>query len=401
MVPKDELFEKLTLLKEIDTLAISEIFFLSTCNRVEFIFSTALETNEEYVSTLLNNFYSDFALDLIYHYQLSAVVYQGVDAVTHLFKVSASLDSMLLGEREIIRQLRESYEYCRNLGLTGDLLRLVMNQVVKTSKEIYTNTRIAEKPVSVASLAARKLLNYNLPFDAPIVIIGAGETIALVTSYLAKKGYSNFRVYNRSLFNAKTLTQAIGGTAHELSTLGNEPFLFDVLITCTSAQEPIVNAVIWENITKNDDSKKVIIDLAIPNDVSETVQRFENVKNYISVDSLKNEIEENISFRQKEVLEAEKIISANLISLTKIIEIRELELSMGSYPEHIKTIRKNAMDNVFAKELIDIDESSLELINRMMDYMEKKCISVPMIIAKQTILNVETGKTRMPGSIKI
>ncbi len=401
VVPKEDILIKLSDLKNSDLLEIKEIFYLATCNRVEFVLSTPIPLTDEFISIFINIFYSNLAPDLIYFLLEKAAYFEGISAAKHLFEVSASFESIVIGEREIGRQMRDAYEFCRNLGFTGDLLRLVMKQVVKNAKEIFTNTRIAEKPISVASLAARKLINFQLPFDAPILLIGAGETNTLLTQYLYKKGYNNFTIFNRTLEKAKNLAERINGSYYELSKLEENCPNFDVLITCTSAPTPIITPDIWEIINKDSEHKKILIDLAVPFNIDKKVTAAPNVLEYYSVESLKIEIEENLAFRLKEVEEAKIIIDQNLNELHQILRLRTLEISLGSYPEHIKSIRTNALNEVFAKELNQMDEQSLDLIHRMMEYMEKKCISVPMVLAKQKILNITPEKHRMPGNIKI
>src|SRR5690606_38972490 len=121
---------------------------------------------------------------------------------------------------------------------TGDFLRLVMNRVVKTAKEVYTYTNISRNPISVVSLAYRKLRDLRISPNSRILIIGAGETNQNIGKYLSKHKYHNFSVFNRTLSKAQKLANELGGRAFDLSELGTFKEGFDVIITCTGAIDP-------------------------------------------------------------------------------------------------------------------------------------------------------------------
>src|SRR5690606_2157340 len=112
--------------------------------------------------------------------------YQGIEALNHLLRMSCSLDSLVVGEKEILAQVRKSYERCRASKFTGDFLRLVMERLVKTAKEVYTDTHIARNPVSIVSLAYRKLRDLKMDCDPRFLIIGAGETNQNLSKYIQK-----------------------------------------------------------------------------------------------------------------------------------------------------------------------------------------------------------------------
>jgi glutamyl-tRNA reductase len=128
---------------------------------------------------------------LCFYYMVSLMpIVQGEVAVSHLFNVASSVDSLVVGERQILSQLREAYEFARSQGLCGDAMRLLMDQAVLTSKEVFSTTRIGEKPVSVASLAVLKLLRYALRPDARILLIGAGQTNSIVAKILHSNAFT-------------------------------------------------------------------------------------------------------------------------------------------------------------------------------------------------------------------
>src|SRR5690606_38144436 len=135
--------------------------------------------------------------------------YSGMEALTHLFRMSCSLESLVVGEKEILAQVRRAYERCREAGFTGDYLRLIMDRLVKTAKEVYTYTNISRNPISVVSLAYRKLKEVKLPENPRILVIGSGETNQNLAKYLKKHQYANFVVFNRTLENAQKLANEL------------------------------------------------------------------------------------------------------------------------------------------------------------------------------------------------
>ncbi len=139
--------------------------------------------------------------------------YRGEEAMRHLLEVSASLDSMVLGEREIITQVRKAFEDARRWNVSGDLLRLTSKKVIETAKRVFTETAIATRPVSVVSLAWKRFSSYKHPKDAAILLIGAGQTNGNFARFLSKAGYTNVTVANRTLERAEALAKPSGWQA--------------------------------------------------------------------------------------------------------------------------------------------------------------------------------------------
>jgi len=398
VVEKQQLKDRLQALLGHTELGIDEVFYLSTCNRVEFVMSTNQTFGSAQTQLLLESFYEHFSPTQLSNLAQFAKLYKGQDALEHLFQVSCSMDSMIIGEREITRQLRQAYEDGLECETTADFLRLVMKQTIKTAKEVYTETRIAEKPISVASVAVRKLIDYNFNEDAPILIIGAGETNTLVGKYLKKAGFRNFSIYNRTLEKAQQLANYIGGQAFALDQLRTHNLPVRVVFSCTSSTEPVLTGEIWDTLKGDGAFPTVIIDLAVPNDVATEVQNHQDVE-YISIDHLKHEVEKNLQFREHELEKAELIIGRAVAEFNDINRIRSVEVALSNFPIQVKEIKNKAMQEVFSKELQGLDAGTLALVDRMMSYMEKKCISVPIVIAKNILLSDKQLKGKKPAAV--
>jgi len=365
---------------------IDEIFYIATCNRVEFVIVTDQVVDTAYAE----RFIAALNIGICSHYMGvfmgGASIYQGQEALNHLLRISCSLESLIVGEKEILAQVRKAYEQCRETGLTGDFLRMVMNCVVKTAKEVYTDTNISKNPISVVSLAYRKLKDMHLCANARVLIIGAGETNQNISKYLKKHKFSNFAVFNRTLSKAKQLAADLNGEAYNLEALKDYKKGFDAIITCTSATQPIITTEIYTSLLNGDTDKKTIVDLAVPNDTApEVLEKFP--VNFIEVHSLNEVAKKNLQERYQELVHAEEIIKANITEFTGMLKQRKIELAMREVPEKIKEIRNTAINTVFANELQCMDEHSREVLEKVINYMEKKYISVPMIMAKDILIN--------------
>ena len=306
-------------------------------------------------------------------------------AINHLFRIASSLDSLVIGEREIITQVRKAFDECNALGLTGDFLRLVVNKTIECAKAVYTETNIAKNPVSVVSLAYRSLRELKLKNNSRIVVVGAGETNTTMCKFLNKHGFENFTVLNRTFSKAESLAQQINGVALPLEKIGELKSGFDLLVTCTGSSDPIFTREVYASLLQGEKDRKCIIDLAIPTDVDAAVIQ-ENAVNYIEINSLKEQSQANLAARSKEIENCEAIIEKYLAIFDEQLQQRKVELAMSQVPQKVREIKTKAIEEVFSKELNELDEKSREVLEKMMAYIEKKYISVPMKMAKEIML---------------
>ncbi len=376
--------ERLAEIKE--QFRLEELMYLATCNRVVYLFWSNQESLDEVFAgrflQAANPKLSSDALD-----RLGDVVHllEGEEAISHLLEVAASIDSLVVGERQILGQLREAYQTCHDNGLAGDRIRLLLQHVVRAAKSVYSHTRIGAKPVSIVSLAIQRLKRAQLPKDARILLIGAGSTNQLVGKFLEKNKFLRVTVFNRTLDKARQLAGQFSGAAHPLSELRSYTGGFDCIIVCTGARQPVITPEIYERLLQGERNCKVVIDLSVPHNVDpRVVEQFDT--HYIEIEGLRSLAKENLAFREREVSEARALLQVFLEEFPIIYNQRRLEIAMRQVPEEIKAIRSRAVNEVFRKEVDQLDASSRELIERMMAYMEKKCIGIPMKAARKAIL---------------
>ncbi len=366
--------------------ALDELMYLSTCNRVEFLLVTPHTLDKTFLQKFFRAFGPDWQDSEIDWAVENAQTLEGEPAHEHLLEVASSLDSLVVGEREIITQVRNAFEMCKTLGLTGDLIRLVIKQTIETAKRVYTETNVARHPVSVVSLAYRKLKELNVKLDARFIIIGSGVTNTTFSKYLKKHGFTNFTVFNRTLANAQKLAADLNATAHSLNELKNYKGGFDVILTCTAASDSIITKAIYKTLVGTDNTKKIVIDLSVPNDLDAEVLNSFDI-NLIAVNNLQDIASANLKEREKELAGCKKIIGENISEFRQILKTRKVELAMSEVPKRVKEIHHTALNEVFAKEMSTLDQQSKDVLNKILSYVEKKYISMPMKMAKEILID--------------
>lgn len=379
--------EKLKALKS--ELSLDELMYMSTCNRVEFIFTSTEVVDDEFLMNFFMTFNPLWRENELMFSVKNASIFSGEEAALHLFGVASSLDSLVIGEREIITQVRKAYDTCSKMGITGDVTRILTKQTIQAAKLVYTETSIARNPVSVVSLAYRKLTEHNINSQSRFIIIGSGKTNTTMVKFLQKHGCKNLITYNRTISNAEKFSEEFGGVARSLTELQDHKEPFDVILTCTASADAILTNEVYTKILGGDTSKKIVVDLAIPNDFDPNIAQSHNVE-LLSINELKSIAETNLKQRKKELSKCSAILDRELIEFKQMFKARKIEVAMRVVPEKVKEIKKNALEVVFQKDLEALDSHSKEVLDKVMSYVEKKYVSVPMKMAKEIMLETET-----------
>lgn len=360
---------------------LDELMYMATCNRVVFCFATQKRLDQSLVADFLRAINPDLTADDIALVQRM----KGDKAVAHLMQVASSVDSMVVGEREILHQLRDAYEECTASGLTGEMLKQVMDSVVLAAKDVFTRTRIGQKPVSIVALAGEQLLAAKLPRDARILMIGAGQTNAAVAKFLHKYEYSNVTVFNRTVQKAEELAQMLGGRAFPLEYIHNYREGFDCLIVCTGIPQAIVTKKCYEALLNGDTAHKIVVDLAIPYNVADDVPTSFPMT-HIEIEGLRTLADENKAFREREVGQALEIVQEHLEDFGRLFQMRLVTKAMGQLPAQIHEVRMRASEQVFRKRLEKLNDEERQLFEDMLDYMERNCIGLPMKVAREAVV---------------
>lgn len=363
------------------TFELDELMYTATCNRVMYFFYTPTRFSQTDIAQFFRTINPKLSAESIRQHAHHLI---GDRALSHLYNVAASIDSLVVGEREILRQLRDSYEQSKSFDLIGDHLRLAMDHAVNAAKAVYAKTRIGEKPVSVVSLAIQELLRYQLPRQSRILLVGAGQTNNLVAKFLKKHEYSNVVVFNRTLARAQSVARTVSGRAYPLDSLFSYREGFDCIVCCTGWQEAFLNEELYRDLLNGEEDQKLVIDLAIPNNVDRAITESFDVQ-YIEIEDLREAARKNMEFRRREVVRAEAILTTHITEFATLFQQRQITRALRHVPQQIKQVRQHALTEVFAKEMADLDEDALDLVHRMMAYMERRCIGIPMQAARESV----------------
>jgi len=281
-----------------------ECSILSTCNRTELYCAVAPGAEALPAAWLARHHgFDDGRLDefLVTHHDDAAV--------RHLFRVATGLDSLILGEPQILGQVKEAYHHARSAGTLKAPLERLFQSAFAVAKRARTDTRIGANPVSVAFAAVRLAEQVFAELDrATVLLVGAGDTIELVARHLRQLGASELRVANRTLANATALAERFGAQAVPLAELPRQLVDADVVITSTASRTPLITRELVRAAQRERRHRPLLlIDLAVPRDVEPRVAELDDVFLY-TVDDLGSVIEDSLRSRREAALEAEAII---------------------------------------------------------------------------------------------
>ncbi len=323
----------------------SEATILSTCNRTE-IYCGHEEIDRNRLVGWLSE-YSGFHSE-----ELTRCTYMHPNehAVKHAFRVASGLDSMVLGEPQILGQMKDAFLHASNAGTTGKVFNRLFQHTFSVAKQVRTDTSIGENPVSVAyagvSLASRVFTSLS---EQTVLLIGAGETIELVARHLKQQKVRNMIVANRSVDRAKTLAAEVGCEAIALAEIPNYLASADIIVSSTASTLPILGkGAVEVAIQKRKHRPMFILDLAVPRDVEPEVSKLRDVFLY-TVDDLKSVVEQNRDLRQKAADDAENIIDLQVVRFMRWMRSLESEPTIRSFRQKIEQIRQTELDKAQMK----------------------------------------------------
>lgn len=378
-VPEDRQRPFLEQLKE--HLDVEGLAYLTTCNRVEFI----LVDEAYFCMGRLQQLFQAFDPDPAELRSLmsTAMVLHGEDAARHLLRVSAGLESMVIGEREILTQIRSALEKSREWKLAGDQLRITERIAVETAKQIFTETDIAKRSVSVNALGWKAFMDHDIPTDAPVLVIGAGQTNANIARFLEKRGHTAVRILNRTASKAEELATPRGWSWGTLDTLPDALSSGPVAIfVCTGSDRALLGSAEAALLPAG---PCFVLDLSVPSGVDSGFRDRPNTT-VVGMSELKPIADRNVAGRRTAMGDCQRIIESAMTELTSRLQQREVELALRELPQLLAAVRNTALGEVFAEELAELDGDTRNLVDRIVAYLEKKYVSVPMKLAREAVL---------------
>ena len=309
----------------------SEAAIVSTCNRTELYCG-------------LDPVHDELVIDWFCHYHrlnrsdIHPYLYQHPDqaAVKHLFRVAAGLDSMILGEPQILGQMKEAFATAHKAGATGKILNRLFQQTFTVAKQVRTDTAIGASAVSVASAAVRLAKQiFNKLSEQTVLLIGAGDMIDLCARHLKEQGVGHMIVANRTVERAQLVANQFGAEAISLAEMPLRLADADIVISSTASQLPILGKGAVERALKSRKHRPMfLVDIAVPRDIETEVAELNDVYLY-TIDDLKEVVQENMESRQEAAREAEKIID------TQVVDFMRWVKSLDAVPT-IRALRESA-----------------------------------------------------------
>jgi glutamyl-tRNA reductase len=348
---------------------VKEAAILSTCNRTEVYFNG---TDAQAVMRWLESFHRVPASTLSPH--LYTLLQD--KAVPHAFRVASGLDSMVLGEPQILGQMKQAVKTAESAGSLGLVLNRLFQRTFAVAKDVRTQTDIGSASISMAA-AAIKLAERIFPSIAEqrVLLIGAGEMIDLCATHLAKRGPKSITVANRTLERGAELASRVQADAITLNELPERLAQFDIIITSTASSLPILGLGMLERaIKQRRHAPMFIVDLAVPRDVEPEVAELDDVFLY-SVDDLANIVKDNLQIRVEAVREAEEIIAAQAESFLRWLEGRSVVPMITALHGHHDTLRASELER--AKRLLGNGTPPEQVLEQLARGLTSKFLHAP------------------------
>jgi glutamyl-tRNA reductase len=356
---------------------INEAAILSTCNRTE-VYCATTQSHENAVKNWLA---SDRQ---IIQYELDQASYTlwEKDAASHIMRVASGLDSQIVGEPQIMGQVKTAYELARAAGTLGTELNVLSDLSLRVAKRIRTETEIGNHPVSIAYAAVTMAQQIFTDIKKTrVLLIGAGKTIELVATHMQSAGVKSVDIANRTISNAARIALKTGGSALKLSQINEKLHRYDIVISSTGSTLPIIGKGAVEKACRQRRHKPIfMVDIAVPRDIEPEVQTLSDVYLY-SIDDLTEIIDENISNRTKAAEKAEQLIHEGTLSY-------EQELRVRSSQDLMSRLREGAgrqRDAEVAKALLRIESGSNpeQVIERLGRDLTNKLMHSPTIAMRR------------------
>lgn len=367
--------EKTDFLQEVQrTLGVEECFFLQSCNRREFYFYAP--DLEQDLASFQEKFLAMLAHSLGTTVEASWFnILEGEAAVRHLFRVAASLESMVLGETEIMKQLRDQISSTVKSGVSSKRLRTLVEAALRSARQVRTETKITRNVTSMSSLILRAVRGHLKDRHGHVVFVGAGHFMETILPPFAKLQNCDFTFVNRTLDSAQTLAGQYGGSARSLVEFKANPQNFDVLISATSAPHILFDQE-WLN-THQGDQPIFLVDGALPGDIAPCCARrpFTSVMNLAHMEEV---LAENRARRLAEVPKAEPIFDAAMTQLQERwdeLDLGNIHADMAAFYQD--TTRK-ALDYLF-KQHQNMDEQQRQILEQFSSRLAKRLVSVPVL----------------------
>ena len=373
--------------------AINESVIVSTCNRTE-IYCDASSDCSEVITHWLTSHHG------INDDGLSPYIYQHCDqeVARHLFRVASGLDSMVLGEPQILGQLKTSYDQARNDNTVNSILDRLFQHSFSVAKRVRTDTEIGSNPVSVAFAAVNLSKQIFGKLDhLHALLIGAGETIELVSRHLKSQQIGSMTIANRSAGRALALADQVGADVVQISAVPEQLVRADIVISSTASQLPILGKGATESALKQRKRRPIfMVDLAVPRDIEPEVGDLQDIYLY-TVDDLKTVVDENLRGRELAAEAAQEIINLEVTAFNRWLKTHQSSDQIRQLRDSAELIKQQAIEKALAQLRKDSDPQ--QTLERLANEITNKLLHKPTIEMRKALQSEDEERIRLLKSL--
>ena len=377
--PEDKLGEALSKVHALSS--VKEDMIVSTCNRVE-VYAATRETDKAVHD--LKEFLCQYHGISLKEFEKSLYTHIGEEAVRHIFRVASSLDSMVLGEPQILGQIKDAYDISQQANTSGLILHRLLHRAFHVAKRVRTETKIAISAVSVSSVAvalAEKI--FGTLEKKTVLLIGAGEMCELAARHLVAGGVEKMLVTNRTYERAVSLAQEFSGEAIPFEDMPQGLKKADIVMSATNSPQYLIGHDQITKVMKDRRQKPIFfIDIADPRDIEPKVGDVENVYLY-NMDDLQKVANENVKDREKEAQKAETLVQDEVVKFVTWYRSLEVTPTIVALRKKFEEIRKRELEKTLSlhPNLSDKEKKSLEALTSA---IINKILHAPITLLKQT-----------------
>ena len=377
--PEDKLEEALSKVHALSS--VKEDMIVSTCNRVE-VYAATRETEKAIHD--LKEFLCQYHEISLKEFEKSLYTHVGEEAVRHIFRVASSLDSMVLGEPQILGQIKDAYDISQQAKTSGLILNRLLHRAFHVAKKVRTETKIAISAVSVSSVAvelAQKI--FGTLEKKTVLLIGAGEMCELAARHLVAGGVERMLVTNRTYERAVSLAQEFRGEAIPFEEMTQGLKKTDIVISATNSPQYLIEHDQVAKVMKDRRQKPIFfIDIADPRDIEPKVGDMENVYLY-NIDDLQKVANENVKDREKEAQKAEALVQDEVVKFVNWYRSLDVTPTIVALRKKFEEIRKKELEKTLSlhPNLSDKEKKSLEALTSA---IVNKILHTPITLLKQT-----------------
>lgn len=351
--------------------AINGAAILSTCNRTEFYYQTEDKDDNMLVEWIADS-------KKILPNEFTPYLYQHTDShsIRHMFRVACGLDSMVLGEPQILGQMKNAYQAAYDAGTLSKILGKLFHHTFSAAKKVRTDTAIGSSPVSVAFAAVQLAQQiFDSLSEQSALLIGAGETIELTARHLSQNNIGQIIIANRTYDKAHALASQFNGYAIDFTEIPNHLAEADIVVSSTASQLPILGKGSVESAIKKRKRKPMfMVDLAVPRDIEPEVEQLRDVYMY-TVDDLQNTIDQNIDSRRKAARQAEEIIDTQVEHFLAWMRSQSAQTVISDIRSQADIIKQQTLEK--ALQQLQSGRSANEVVQLLAHSLTNKLIHTP------------------------